>query len=112
MIPNIRNAIRDMQPAAVEAWADRLEKVEGHDPAFVDALRTAVSSQTHEYRIVVSIDIAAKSPNHAYWRMGQALARLYGFGIDWESTDEWFDEHGNELPEDLISDICATPFTP
>ena len=56
-------------------------------------------------RIVVSIDVDTDDPAVAYRRVVDALnlaGSVPADGITWESTDEWFDEAGEELSETVI----------
>ena len=59
------------------------------------------------YRIVICCDVDADTATEAYEKLYRALLPLDGFdtGIQWESTDEWFDADGEPMTEDEISAI-------
>lgn len=48
-------------------------------------------------RIGVMIDVDAKTPEEAYSKLYDFFAKHHEMGIDWESTDEWFDHDGEEI---------------
>ena len=54
------------------------------------------------YRIVVCLDIEASSPEEAYAKLYKNMPRIAAEGIDWESTDEWYDDNGAPLSEEQV----------
>lgn len=56
-------------------------------------------------RIVVSIDLPTDDPEEAYRQLYRFLATAEEHQIQWESTDEWFDNDGNYVCVDRISEI-------
>lgn len=56
-------------------------------------------------RIVVCLDIEAATPTEAYKKLYQQMPKLHDAGIDWESTDEWYDEDGEALSPEQITEI-------
>jgi hypothetical protein len=54
-------------------------------------------------RIIVALDVEAKTPEEAYKKLYAAMPLLHSRGIDWESTDEWYDVDGEPLDVETIS---------
>lgn len=51
------------------------------------------------YRIVICVDIHAETLEEAYGKLYDFMKQPEGSDLDWESTDEWFDDDGTG-PED------------
>jgi hypothetical protein len=56
-----------------------------------------------QIRIIVALDVEAKTPEDAYKKLYDALPLLHPRGIDWESTDEWYGTDGEALTEEAVS---------
>ena len=58
------------------------------------------------YRIVICVDIDAESAQDAYEKLYDAMAEAERSDDDicWESSDEWYDDAGDEI---LTCDIQA-----
>lgn len=55
------------------------------------------------YRLVVCVDVEAASLQEAYGRVYEAMGKVTGPGssLDWESSDEAFDDNGQIDAEEL-----------
>lgn len=55
------------------------------------------------YRIVICVDIHAETLKEAYGKLYDSMKQPEGSDLDWESTDEWFDDEDGALgtPEEL-----------
>lgn len=59
------------------------------------------------YRLVIVLDVEARSPKDAYTRVRKEMKKLDCATFQWESTDEWYDEEGEAIPVSEIQDICS-----
>lgn len=50
------------------------------------------------YRLVICVDVEAESLDAAYGKVYKAMGTITGkdTGMDWESTDEWFAQDGEQ----------------
>ena len=58
-----------------------------------------------EFRIVVTLDIYADSPEAAYRRVRELFADVDDVAC--ETTEEWYDESGHRIPEGEVCDIAS-----
>jgi len=66
-----------------------------------------MSKEIETFRIGIMIDVDATSLKEAYKRVYNTMGEvsMSEGDIDWESSDEWFDEDGQMLNEDEVSSI-------
>lgn len=59
-------------------------------------------------RIVCCIDVDTDDPIEAYKQVHHVLNPLASKGIEWETTDEWFDSEGEPIDKDTVMALRST----
>lgn len=59
-------------------------------------------------RIVVCLDVNLDDAREAYKLLHDVLNPLAESGIEWETTDEWFDSEGEPIDEDAVMALRST----
>jgi len=64
--------------------------------------RESERTMSDSFRLVICVDVDANDLADAYGKVYEAMAKLPE-GMDWESSDEWFDDSGDSTgdPDEL-----------
>ena len=62
------------------------------------------------HRIVVCLDVEAESMKEAYGKVYQTLKAVDCEDFQWESSDEWYDPDGGQLPAETVQKIRMEVF--
>jgi len=62
-------------------------------------------------RIVIALDVEAESLDEAYLRVYRNMATVDTNNFSWESTDEWFDDNGEQVDEDVVQETRLRVFS-
>lgn len=62
------------------------------------------------YRIIVALDVEAKSMEGAYQRVYETMKTVDDETFQWESTDEWYDDSGDAIDEEEAQRIRMKVF--
>jgi hypothetical protein len=57
-----------------------------------------------EHQIGVMLFVKAKNPAEAYAKLHAFFGAQKDSGVEWESTDEWFDHEGEPLTKEQITE--------
>lgn len=63
------------------------------------------------YRITIALDVEAASLDEAYLRVYRKMATVDIQDFSWESTDEWFDNDGEQVDKDVVQETRLRVFS-
>ena len=75
--------------------------------------REGIDGGPDAYRIVVALEVDVQTVADAYARLHKHLGALEAETrglVQWESTDEWYDSWGDEIPTETVEEIRGAHF--